>query len=56
MCSPLRSLPSHLNANERGSTLLGTEIDGFGQIENEKNGPVTEGDVVRDEMSDATLL
>ena len=41
----------------RGDRLdFGTEIDGFGQIENEKNRLVTEGDVVRDKMSDATFL
>ena len=40
----------------RGDRLdFGTEIDGFGQIENEKNRLVTEGDVVRDKMSDATF-
>ena len=55
MCSPLRSLSSHLNANERGSTLLGTEIDGFGQIENKKKSS-SEGDVVvRDEIGDLSL-
>ena len=37
----------------RGDRLdFGTEIDGFGQIENEKNRLVTEGD----KMSDATFL
>ena len=41
----------------RGDRLdFGTEIDGFGQIENKKNRLVTEGDVVWDKMSDATFL
>ena len=58
VCSP--GSPSSLSSPSRptwtptrGDRLdFGTEIDGFGQIENEKNRLVTEGD----KMSDATFL